>query len=417
MWGALGQGGRLVVVPYWVSRSPLDFHRLLVREQVTVLNQTPSAFRQLAWTEGAQSPLPLRLVILGGEALEPGLLHRWVEQHGLDHPSLVNMYGITETTVHVTGRFLAADDLQRGNRIGRPIPDMTLHVLDRGLELQPLGVPGEISVGGVGLARGYLGRPDLTAERFVPDPFAAIPGARLYRSGDLARRLPDGGLETLGRIDRQLKIRGFRVEPAEAEAVLARHPGVAACAVLPRGGEEDRRLVAWFVPMRSPGPAAADLLTWCRERLPAFLVPALYMTVHSLPLDPNGKLDRRALPEPETARPQAGFVAPRTPVERQMAALWAELLGVERVGAGDDFFSIGGHSLLATRVVARIERDFGVEVALRVFFENPTVAAMAEEVTRAQLRQGDPQRMEELLARVRSLSPAELAGFLQEEAR
>jgi amino acid adenylation domain-containing protein len=216
IWGALLYGGRLVVVPYWESRSPEDFYRLLQEERVTILNQTPSAFRQLLWAEdavlgGAPPDLALRWVIFGGEALEPASLAPWFARHGDQVPRLVNMYGITETTVHVTFRPLRSQDLTRGSVIGKPIPDLTLHVLDSAHRPQPLGVPGEIHVGGAGLALGYLGRPDLTAERFVPDPFSMEPGARLYRSGDLARRLADGDIEYLGRIDHQVKIRGFRI--------------------------------------------------------------------------------------------------------------------------------------------------------------------------------------------------------------
>ena len=424
LWGPLLHGGRLAVVPFWESRSPEGFYRLLCAEKVTVLNQTPSAFRQLLWAEEAApsaGELSLRWVIFGGEALEPASLAPWFARHGDERPRLINMYGITETTVHVTFRPVRADDLDdlgRGSLIGRPIPDLSLHVLDAHLQPRPFLATGEIHVGGAGLAQGYLGRPDLTAERFVPDPFTREPGARLYRSGDLARRLPDGDLEYLGRIDRQVKIRGFRVEPAEVEAALERHPGVAGCVVQPRGEAEDRRLVAWIVaadPTSNPLGTDAELLAWCRERLPPFLLPATFVRVASLPLDLNGKVDRRALPEPERSRRAEDFVAARTPVEARVAAVWAEVLGIDRVGAEDDFFTLGGHSLLATQIVSRLARDFGVEISLRAFFAEPTVAGLAAAVTREQIRQGDPERMARLLARVRDLSPDELAALLREE--
>ncbi|HEY4589137.1 MAG TPA: amino acid adenylation domain-containing protein, partial [Thermoanaerobaculia bacterium] len=234
IWGALLYGGRLVVVPYWVSRSPQAFYELVRDERVTVLNQTPSAFRQLIWAE--QSPLTsLRYVIFGGEALELASLAPWIERHGDERPRLVNMYGITETTVHVTWRPLSRSDVEqaRGSVLGVPIPDLSLRVLDRHLDPQPIGVAGEIHVGGAGLALGYLGRPELTAERFVPDPFGP-PGARLYRSGDLARYLPDGDLEYLGRIDHQVKIRGFRIELGEIEAALSRLPAISGVTVMVR---------------------------------------------------------------------------------------------------------------------------------------------------------------------------------------
>ncbi len=235
LWGALRYGGRLVVLSFLESRDPEGFYRLLARERVTVLNQTPSAFRQLARAEeavlgGAPPDLALRFVIFGGEALEPASLAPWIARHGDRQPRLINMYGITETTVHVTWRPLEEADLAAGSRIGRPIPDLAVHLLDAFQRPVPLGVPGEIHVGGAGLAQGYLDRPALTAERFVPDPFSGAPGARLYRSGDLARRRPDGDLEYLGRVDQQVKLRGYRIELGEIESALARHPPG------PRGG-------------------------------------------------------------------------------------------------------------------------------------------------------------------------------------
>ena len=249
LWGALLHGGGLVIVSYPVSRSPESFYELLRREGVTVLNQTPSAFRQLLWAEegllaGRKEigpELSLRWVIFGGEALELQSLGPWFEQHGDVRPRLVNMYGITETTVHVTYRELRAADLSgaSGSVVGRPIPDLTLHVLGPESQPLPVGIPGEIQVGGAGLALGYLGRPELTAERFVPDPFGAA-GARLYRSGDLARRLPGGDLEYLGRIDHQVKIRGFRIELGEIESALGRHPSVREAVVLARADGSGR---------------------------------------------------------------------------------------------------------------------------------------------------------------------------------
>ena len=262
IWGALAYGGTLVVVPYWVSRSPEAFHALLVEEGVTVLNQTPSAFRQLMRAEeeadaalpapaaDARRELALRLVIFGGEALEIQSLRPWVERHGAARPLLVNMYGITETTVHVTYRPLSEDDIRGGGGsvVGRAIPDLALLILDRGFEPQPVGVPGELCVAGAGLARGYLNQPELTAARFVPDPWGGAPGDRLYRSGDLVRRLPDGDVLYLGRIDHQVKVRGFRIELGEIEAALASEPGVReAVAIVREDTPGDRRLVAYVV--------------------------------------------------------------------------------------------------------------------------------------------------------------------------
>jgi len=259
-----------VVVPYLTSRSPEDFHKLLARERVTVLNQTPSAFKQLIRADslpGARRDLALRAVVFGGEALEPRDLQPWVEAHGDSMPRLINMYGITETTVHVTWRPIVAADLAAGagSLIGGPIPDLSLQVLDPSSRPVPVGVPGELHVGGAGLARGYLNRPELTATRFVPDALSPIPGARLYRSGDLARRLPDGGLEYLGRIDHQVKVRGFRIELGEVEAILEAHPAVQSSAVVVRDEGGEKLLVAYVV---AADLAAQQLRDHLRTKLP-----------------------------------------------------------------------------------------------------------------------------------------------------
>ena len=381
LWGALLYGGRLVVVPYWVSRSPEELHGLLVREQVTVLNQTPSAFHQLAAAEeGLEGGLALRRVIFGGEALEPRRLAGWFARHGDRRPALVNMYGITETTVHVTFRPLCRNDLDRGSVIGVPIPDLYLRVLDGEREPVPLGVAGELHVGGAGLARGYLGRPELTAERFVPDPFAPWPGARLYASGDLARRRPDGELEYLGRADQQVKIRGFRIEPGEIEAALAALPGAREAVVVMREDTPgDRRLVAYVA-----GDTTAEALRQSlREKLPDHMVPAAFVMLPALPLTPNGKLDRKALPAPKWQSAEEIYLALRTPTEEILAGIWAELLGLERVGAAGHFFALGGHSLLATQVVSRLRSAFGVEMPLRDLFEAPVLADLAVRVEAA----------------------------------
>ncbi|HKV06500.1 MAG TPA: amino acid adenylation domain-containing protein, partial [Thermoanaerobaculia bacterium] len=375
VWGALAYGGRLVVVPYWSSRSPARFYELLAEEGVTVLNQTPSAFRQLIRVEGerpAPLPLALRWVIFGGEALEPAALAPWFDRHGDEAPRLVNMYGITETTVHVTFRPLSRADLEGPSLLGRPIPDLQVHLLDRRGGPVPLLVPGEIHVGGVGVARGYLERPELTSQRFVPDPFSGRPGARLYRSGDLARRLPGGDVEYLGRTDHQVKVRGFRIELGEIEAAISSHPAVAEAAVLARGTGEEARLVAWVAPARV---GTAELRRWLKERLPEHMVPAAFVFLDALPLTPNGKLDRRALPEPAAASGPAAAEAeaPRTPAEDLVAGIWASLLNREAVGRHDDFFELGGHSLLAARLVSRLHAALGVEIPLETVFQEPTV--------------------------------------------
>jgi amino acid adenylation domain-containing protein len=389
IWGALLYGGRLVIVPFEVSRDPARFHALLAAERVTVLNQTPSAFRQLigadddAAAAGDVADLALRCVIFGGEALDPASLRAWVDRRGVDRPRLVNMYGITETTVHVTWRVISEDDVRAGSAspIGIPIPDLSVHLLDRRGRVVPIGLVGEMYVGGGGVARGYLHRPELTAQRFVANPFADKVADRLYRSGDLARRRADGSLEFLGRADDQVKVRGFRIELGEIESVLLEHPAVREAVVLTRGAGDALRLVAWTV--ASVEVTAAELRAHLLGRLPEYMVPSAFVPMDRLPLTRNGKTDRRALPEPDAADVAgAEYVAPRTQTEQVIAALWAELLDVERVGATDRFFDLGGQSLLATRAVSRVREALRVEVPVRAVFEHPALEDFAGEVDR-----------------------------------
>ncbi|HEX2188839.1 MAG TPA: amino acid adenylation domain-containing protein, partial [Longimicrobiaceae bacterium] len=409
LWGALLYGGRVVVVPFDVSRDPEAFHALVQREGVTVLNQTPSAFRQFMRVDAEHGgDLALRVVVFGGEALEPASLRQWVERRGAQTPRLVNMYGITETTVHVTYRPLGREDVfgGSGSPIGRAIPDLRLYVLDPARRPVPIGVPGELYVGGAGVARGYLNRPELTAERFVDDPFA--PG-RLYRTGDRVRWMADGTLEYLGRLDEQVKIRGFRIELGEIEVRLAEHPEVREAVVLAREDVPgDRRLVAYVA-----GAVEADALrAHMRQNLPEYMVPGAFVVLDRLPLTANGKVDRKALPAPELGPAEERYVAPRTPVEEVLAGIWAEVLRLERVGVEESFFDMGGHSLLATRMLSRVRERFGVELPLRALFEGPTIAemagrvALAQEGMDAQLAQVDPDEMAQLLALLRASTGA-----------
>jgi len=401
IWGALAYGGRLVIAPYWVSRSPADFYDLVADEQVTVLNQTPSAFRQIIQAEGdrpaeqRRRDLAVRIVIFGGEALDVASLAPWFERHGDRTPRMLNMYGITETTVHSTYRPITVPDLALApvSPIGVPIPDLQIHLLDRWLQPAPVGVHGEICVGGHGLARGYFRRPDLTAMRFIPDPFAARPGARLYRSGDLARRLPAGEIDYLGRIDFQVKIRGFRIELGEIEAVLEKHPSVLHAAVLAREDRPDhpgdRRLVAYVVPRPSPNSidtlSLEDLRGALRQRLPEYMVPAAFVVLDALPLTANGKLDRRALPAPDAAA-RGPVVAPRTATEEAIAAAWREVLGLPAVGVEDSFFDLGGHSLLIVQVHRLLAAQFP-ELAVVDLFRYPTISALAQFLSKERVDQ------------------------------
>ncbi|MGZ4113199.1 MAG: non-ribosomal peptide synthetase, partial [Tumebacillaceae bacterium] len=394
IWGALFYGGKLVVVPYWVSRSPDAFYDLLVSEQVTVLNQTPSAFRQLMQAEERQvekGALALRYVIFGGEALELQSLVPWFERHGDQKPQLVNMYGITETTVHVTYRTITMEDVRAGagSVIGVPIPDLQVYVLDGHLQPVPIGVAGEMYVGGAGVARGYLNRADLTEERFIRNPFDAEygenagNGSRLYKTGDLARMLPSGELEYYGRIDHQVKIRGFRIELGEIESVLVSHPLVAECVVIAREDVPgDKRLVAYFVADATSTPEMGELRSYLKEQLPEYMVPSAFVWMESMPLTANGKTDLRALPAPDLSLigSDRKYVAPRTPVEEMLAGIWADVLHVEQIGMADNFFELGGHSLLATQVMSRVNEAFGLQMPLRHLFESPTVAAFAEQI-------------------------------------
>jgi len=380
LWGALLYGGRLVIVPYWVSRDPAAFRRLLIDERVTILNQTPSAFRQLIQADLDEAPASyaLREVIFGGEALVLQSLKPWIERYGDANPRLVNMYGITETTVHVTYRPITRMDVDagRGSVIGVPIPDLYIRLLDEDGKPVPDGVPGEIWVGGAGVANGYLNRPELTAQRFVTDPLDSSGSARLYRAGDLARRLPDGDLEFLGRADSQVKIRGFRIELGEIETALAAIAGVGQAVVMAREISDDTRLVAYLIARTGVAlPPVGELRTALAKRLPDYMVPAAFVPIDALPLTVNGKIDRDALPMPK--RIASDDATPLTEIERRLVEIWKDVLGLEAVGRTDDFFELGGHSLLAVRLLNIVETEFGRRVNLASLFESPTIESLA----------------------------------------
>ncbi|UQT55742.1 amino acid adenylation domain-containing protein [Streptomyces durmitorensis] len=385
MWGALLHGGRLVVVPHEVSRTPQELIDLLAAEGVTVLSQTPSAFRGLVAAAEAEDPrlgrLALRTVIFAGERLDIPGLRPWADRFGLDGPALVNMYGITETTVHTTFHRITRDDLDplAANAVGLPLDDLTVHLLDGQGCPVPDGGRGEIHVGGPGVARGYLGRPELTAERFVPDPFGP-PGARLYRSGDLARRGPEGELQFLGRTDDQVKVRGYRVEPGEIAAVLREHQAVSQAVVVVDGtATGDHRLIGYVVPQDDGAVKAEALAAHCAARLPSYMVPVAFVPLDALPLTANGKLDRDRLPRPDrsTLLPEAVYVGPRSGLEERVAGVWGEVLGVERVGVFDGFFDLGGDSIRAVALVGAL-RAGGLSVSVRDVFDRRTVAGLCE---------------------------------------
>ncbi|MFC1444081.1 amino acid adenylation domain-containing protein [Streptacidiphilus sp. N1-10] len=388
LWGALAYGGRLVVVPADVARSPEDFLRLLVEQGVTMLNQTPSAFRSLVALAAEGSPLvdelALRVVTFGGERLDIPGLKPWVARRGLDRTELVNLYGITETTVHTTYRRIGEEDLaaDTGNAIGVPLPDLQVRLLGEHGEPVPVGVPGEIHVGGPGVARMYLNRPRLTAERFVPDPWGE-PGARLYRSGDLASRRPDGSMDYLGRIDQQVKIRGHRIELGEIKAALTDHPLVRDAAVVVREDiPGDRRLVAYIVPAGEAVAAPSELRALLGRSLPGYMVPSAFLVLARIPLTVNGKLDRAALPAPDRGAlgVEGTRVAPRTAAEEEMVRIWREVIGVDEVGVEDNFFDLGGDSLRAVALVGAL-READQDVTVRDVFEYRTPARLVEFIT------------------------------------
>ncbi|MFC4126341.1 amino acid adenylation domain-containing protein [Nocardia rhizosphaerae] len=399
LWGALGAGATLVVVDDETSRAPEQLRELLVRERVSILGQTPSAFAGLddADAIATDAPLSLRRIVFGGEPLEPRTLARWLERYGASGPRLVNMFGITETTVHVTHATITdAEHTRAGSPIGEPLDGLAVRVLDRRLRPVPPGVVGEIYVAGAQVSRGYLHRSGLTATRFVADPGAI--GGIMYRSGDLGRWTRAGTLEHFGRADRQVKIRGYRIELAEVEAALLDCPGVVAAAVVVRDGPvTGTQLVGYVVPavavMGTParhhpaGPANSGarpltgtrVRTRLRARLPGHLVPAAVVVVDALPLTPNGKLDPAALPDPSFGSSQT-YRAPDGPVQRRIAAVYADVLGADLVGADDSFFDLGGNSVVALRLVARLRTELAVEIPLTWLFSDPTPAGLAARV-------------------------------------
>ena len=384
MYGALLFGGRLIIVPKHVAKDAHLYGALLATHRVTVLNQTPSAFYVLQEHIVEQSvPVSVRYVIFGGEALHPGKLRPW--QQAFPTCQLINMYGITETTVHVTYLALREEHLtQSSSLIGRPIPTLTTHVLDEQQRPVAVGETGELYVGGQGLARGYLNQPELTAQRFIPNPLSDRSDKptqrvahRLYRSGDLVRLLPKGELEYLGRIDAQVKIRGFRIELGEIEQTLQQHPGVKQAVVIAKTyGDADIRLVGYVV-MDGPFEPSA-LIQFLNSRLPGYMVPARWVSIDQIPLTSNGKVDRRALPNPElSGSPVSTFLMPGNSTEEKLLAVWRAVLSLNRMGITDNFFESGGNSLLAARTVAALKQTHAFEIPVTKLYQFPTVRSLA----------------------------------------
>ncbi len=377
-WGALAHGGKLVMVPYWLSRDPGKFIGFLSEEQITILNQTPSAFYQLISAGACDESvdLSLRQVIFGGEALNLEALQPWVERFGDSKPQLVNMYGITETTVHVTYKRIVATDIAAGGSpIGERLADLDLLLLDQSLQLVPKGVSGEMYVGGAGVARGYLNRRELTAERFIELP--GLAGQRFYRSGDLACMHADKGLVYQGRIDQQVKVRGFRIELGEIEQILCQHDAVKEAIVMAQAGPGGEQQLIGFVVADAP-QLANELRQYLGQRLADYMVPSHIGVLKQLPLTGNGKIDKRALAQLQPDLPANDYVAPQNRTQQVLCQSVQAVLGLERVGITDNFFALGGHSLLATRLVTQINQALGVQLALRTLFEHPRLTELAE---------------------------------------
>ncbi|MES2695947.1 MAG: amino acid adenylation domain-containing protein, partial [Verrucomicrobiota bacterium] len=377
IWGALLNGGRLVIVPPGMT-SLAELGETIERNGVTTLWLTAGLFHQMI-EEQATRLKNVRQLLAGGDVLSVSHVTRALEQ--LPQTKLINGYGPTENTTFTCCHRVSALPLAgRSVPIGRPIANTQVYILDREQQPVPVGVPGELYTGGDGLARGYLNRPELTAEKFVPDVFSADPGAKLYRTGDLARWLPDGSVEFLGRIDRQVKIRGFRVEPAEVEMILVTHPAIKECAVAVRSDAVGGKyLVAYLVAKQAPAPTSDVLRAFLAGKVPDYLVPSAFVALEALPLNANGKVDTAALPATDGARPelQGGYIAPRDEIEERLAKIWSAILGVNPVGVQDRFFDLGGHSLLAVRMVAQIEKQFGRRLPVSAIFQRRTIAELA----------------------------------------
>ena len=403
---------------------PADFHQKVKQYQLTVINPPTVYWEELAY-EWAQQPeratdLPIRLVIAGGDAMHLEAVRRW-HQTPLRTVRLLNAYGPTEATI-TTSLYEVPLDYETSVGlpvvpIGQPLPNRKYYILDEIGQPVPDGIPGELYIGGHMLANGYLHRPDLTARHFVPDPFTNDDGARMYRTGDRVRRRLDGQLEFLGRVDTQVKVRGFRIELGEIETILNGHNQIQQAVVAVRaeaGGQ--KRLVAYFKPAKGAPVSITHLRTYLRQRLPEYMIPAIFMEVDHFPKTPSGKIDRRALPEPEGLRPELSsrYLAPRTPIEQELAQIAAEVLKLDRVGVQDNFFELGGHSMLAVKVIARIQEKYQVNLPLRTLFESPTVEGLAMAITQLQAQQQDHQQLEQLLDELENLSDEDARKLLNE---
>ncbi|GCE15725.1 non-ribosomal peptide synthetase [Tengunoibacter tsumagoiensis] len=422
MYGALFNGGRLIVIPRTMTVDMSSYLALLKQERVTILNQTPGAFFRLAEEESKddQPTLALRYVIFGGEALKPGRLASWSQRY--PQIQLINMYGITETTVHVTYKEITREDIQLDvSTIGRPIPTTSVSILDARLNPVPNGVPGELFVGGEGVARGYLHKPELTQQRFIPDPFH--PGKSMYRTGDLGRLRNNGEIEFIGRADQQVKIRGFRIEIGEIEAQIMKFAGIANTIVLPvEDTDGEHALCAYIVVGGTPGDQselALKLKEYVRQYLPAYMVPAFIVPISELPLTEHGKIHKALLPDPRDVIPVSiGYLAPRNQLERQLVEIWAHILKLpeDKIGIHDRFFDLGGNSFSVIALHTKVQETFKKQIPIMSYFQYPTIVSFVEHMqqmhddhqeTDLSEEEAEPEEMYSMMDALTQLAEAE----------
>jgi acyl-coenzyme A synthetase/AMP-(fatty) acid ligase/acyl carrier protein len=410
-------GACLVIAEPGGHRDPSYLVNLISKEKITTLHFVPSMLRAFLQESDLRPCRSLTKIICSGEALTSDLKDEFFSRLDCD---LHNLYGPTETSIDVTHwRCARGEEVGPSVPIGRPIANTQIYILDQDLNHVPVGVPGELHIGGVGVGRGYWHQPELTREKFILDPFCVQPGARLYKSGDLARYRPDGVIEYVGRMDHQIKIRGQRVELGEIEAIIQDYPGVRENVVIMREDPSgDKQLIAYLVVRDKPDPSISELRSFVKQHIPEHMVPSAFVFVGSLPLSPNGKLDRSALPDPQKTRAELNnhYVEPSSPDEIVLARIWAGVLDVDKIGLQDNFFELGGHSLLALQMLSRVREVFEVELPLRSLFDAPTISQLKEAIVGAEQTPGRVEKIAKLFLAVSDMSDDEVSSVLQQKS-